>query len=414
MSIFGWSTKKILLASGYVESLFEGRVFTSDVLRGNQDAPDFIDLRPQQPEEVSKALQIMHISDLHFGAAHLDKVDHLKRTLHHLKPHLVVVSGDIVNTPIAKNFELAKDFLDYVSKYLSDRGGYMLICPGNHDRHGKPDLTAYMDGLGINRGPHDCKFIKFSDRVWVTAFVFNSTPCQSTKDESLPAPLAERLQEAFEQIIQVRGRIDPTQLDQAKRWRDWLTAQYQDAYRHSLKLAVLHHHPLPTSHAEYTEQFLMLLNGGQVLDCFTELDIDIVFHGHQHDPLIQALRRGSRDKQMLVLSAGTATKASATGEETQRVISKQTGFFNTIVSDATIEVEQFSYANAYTLEQKFIPTRRVVSPRAARRFLRHKLETRWVIDWPSTDVVVTERNTVLASQADDRQYRYWFGSTTHR
>jgi predicted MPP superfamily phosphohydrolase len=406
MKIFGvslrWSTKQALKISGYVEALIEARAFTPEMLRSAQDTPDVITIpRPVSDPE----LRIMHISDLHFGAQHLEKVDHLLRMVRQGKPHLIVATGDIVNTPSPQNFQDAKTFLDQLAA-MTD---CLLMCPGNHDRHGMIDLSGYMKGFQLARGPYDCKYIKFNDRFQVAAFVFNSTPAQTSGGS-----LTEELKSNLEQLIQVRGWIDPAQLAKVQTWRDSLLTTRRDEYRSALKIAILHHHPLPTSRSSYLEPFLTLLNSGQVLDVFTDLGIDIVFHGHQHDPLVQSLRRGPGNREMLVLGAGTATKSSTGGaEERRREVSSDTGFFRVNVGDQAIEVQQFAYANAHDLPFKYVPIRRIVQKRGSQRFLRHRVSTKWIIRAPSMDWLAEERYSVLATSADDDVFNYTIGSNTH-
>jgi predicted phosphodiesterase len=403
MDLLGWSTKRALQVSGFVEKFIEGRIYRSDLLRIPNQNPDVVDFSP--PLEGSE-LRIMHISDLHIGLDHPTKRDHVVRLIHQLKPHLIIVSGDIVNTPSAANLRRAKEFLDLLATHCR----MLLTCPGNHDRHGVVDLSDYMTGLDVLRGPYDCKFLELSDQFRVTAFLFNSTTAEVAAPDVDSRPLAESLKRSIEQMIQVRGWVDPVQLERMTAWRNHLLTTKHDAYRHSLKIAVLHHHPIPTSRSSYNEQFLILLNSGQVLDCFTDLGVDIVFHGHQHDPLIQSLRRGADDHEMVVLSAGTATKSSAQGEEENtKTVSRDSGLFLVTVGHDRLRVEEYNYANAFDLSYKFVPTRRLERERRRKRYLRYKVATKWVIQWPSMDLSVIDTHTLLASSDNVSSYEYGFG-----
>jgi len=403
MSLFKWSRKQAVRISEYLEAFIQGQLYTPEVLRGEQDTPDLISITPPVDEA---ELRIMHISDLHFGAAHFDKREHLLRSVRQLKPHLILVSGDIVDRPRPDYFRDAKEYLNQ----LADLSRYLLLCPGNHDRHGKVDLSEYMNRLLITRGPFDCKFIEFSDRFRLACFIFSSTPAEITESEQRPRAPFEELKQTIELLIQVRGWVDPAQLQKMRSWRDWLLENRHDAYRESLKIAALHHHPLPTSKSSYSQQFLILLNSGEVLDCLTDLEIDLAFHGHQHDPLIQGLRRGRSDKEMLVLSAGTATMSSKRGDEERgHSVSGDSGFFLVTVGDKNVRVEQYSYVNAFDLEYKFAQTRQLQRPRGKKRFLRYKVEMKWLIEWPSMDWSVIETHELVAAREGDAIYKYNFG-----
>lgn len=70
--------------------------------------------------------RVLHISDLHFGAADLAKAEALIRIADILRPDLVVVSGDLTQRARSSQFKLARAFLDRMPKP-------QLVVPGNHD-----------------------------------------------------------------------------------------------------------------------------------------------------------------------------------------------------------------------------------------------------------------------------------------
>ncbi len=69
---------------------------------------------------------IAHISDLHFGYNDLKLALALARTLNELKPHVLVVSGDLVEHATNAEFTAARNFLDSLPTP-------QIIVPGNHD-----------------------------------------------------------------------------------------------------------------------------------------------------------------------------------------------------------------------------------------------------------------------------------------
>ena len=85
-------------------------------------------------------IKIAHISDLHFGAGgYKDVSDSLAEHLrNHVKPDLVLVTGDLVDTPKVALFEEVHGWLENLNKNLGWVPGQpsrYLVCPGNHDRH---------------------------------------------------------------------------------------------------------------------------------------------------------------------------------------------------------------------------------------------------------------------------------------
>ena len=78
---------------------------------------------------------IAHLSDLHFGENEHEKVwDEVVRFINDdLRPHLILITGDIVNTPDPALFRRAKVELDRLRTRSKPEFRYR-VCPGNHDR----------------------------------------------------------------------------------------------------------------------------------------------------------------------------------------------------------------------------------------------------------------------------------------
>ncbi len=69
---------------------------------------------------------IVHLSDLHFGRVDEDLLEPLRLRVRALKPHLVVVSGDLTQRAKPWQFRAARAWLDTLP-------GPRLVVPGNHD-----------------------------------------------------------------------------------------------------------------------------------------------------------------------------------------------------------------------------------------------------------------------------------------
>ena len=89
-----------------------------------------------QPGEVAVA----HISDLHFGrSTRAEEVwpevaEFITSTV---RPELVIVTGDLVDSPNDKNYTDAKGALDSL-------GLPYLVCSGNHDRYKKGNKVSAL------------------------------------------------------------------------------------------------------------------------------------------------------------------------------------------------------------------------------------------------------------------------------
>lgn len=88
-------------------------------------------------------ITICHLSDIHFsttGNALLDKKENLCNAIleHAMKKDLIVfiVSGDIAQAGLSKEYEIALDFFIYLKEYLERRKELRVLfffVPGNHD-----------------------------------------------------------------------------------------------------------------------------------------------------------------------------------------------------------------------------------------------------------------------------------------
>jgi 3',5'-cyclic AMP phosphodiesterase CpdA len=69
---------------------------------------------------------IVHLSDLHFGRVDRALLEPLRRAIKDIRPHLVVISGDLTQRARARQFREARAFLDTLPHP-------QVVVPGNHD-----------------------------------------------------------------------------------------------------------------------------------------------------------------------------------------------------------------------------------------------------------------------------------------
>ncbi|MGE3465878.1 MAG: metallophosphoesterase [Pyrinomonadaceae bacterium] len=70
--------------------------------------------------------RILHLSDIHFGTQDDNVVALVVAAANELKPHVVVVSGDLTQRARSREFEAARAFLDKMPRP-------QIVVPGNHD-----------------------------------------------------------------------------------------------------------------------------------------------------------------------------------------------------------------------------------------------------------------------------------------
>lgn len=264
--------------------------------------------------------RILHLSDLHLGDDYfvrsllrgrlwLNKpdrplLDNLARTVRELKPHYVVVSGDIVNKCTAETFAVAATAL----KSLFTAAGVditqkVLIIPGNHDVTVLPERHEYFGR--VREFNHFLKHF------------FEAEDYRSRKERFT---LVDRdakicfvcLDSTLKQSVQAaEGMIGTPQLKWLEKKFERLRALHPDLDQF-VKIAVLHHHPHAIARAG-NDRFMQLLDAGEVIQTFQSIRANIVLHGHKHYPHVLEHRYqvagsegGDGAQHYTVIGAGTA------------------------------------------------------------------------------------------------------------
>ncbi len=222
--------------------------------------------------EAEKAVRIAHLSDLHFGGSKVNR-DAWTEVAEHLKyqvaPDLLLITGDIVDTPSKRNFATAIKALNAVEiPYY--------VCPGNHDIHWR--------GNKIPLKSHDTRFYKefaacfpmvpgVVDKWYgkeLNRWKLRLVACDSSAEArwSAKAFLSKRVRDQIENIrniVEVREAPEPP----------------------DLVIMLMHHHLLPVRHLESEHQSVRHLfdltastNPGRILETLATAHIDVVLHGH--------------------------------------------------------------------------------------------------------------------------------------
>jgi len=234
-------------------------------------------------------LTILHISDLHFGATDVIKYGAIRALIDKVRPDLLFITGDIVNYPRRKYFLEAAKFVEF----CRDKCQQVFVIPGNHDAmFGGVSLRGFRKYLGASEF---AEFVNVKGAgIGVAIFGFNST-CSP-----FPNPFMVH-----------SGKIDSSQLQWFKTQKQELIRQAGAfSYESALKFVLIHHHPLPTLLSQ-AERLVYLKNSGELLNTLAKEQIDIIFHGHQHDPCDFSINynQGGDEDLFMILSAGTAMKS---------------------------------------------------------------------------------------------------------
>ena len=203
---------------------------------------------------------IVQISDLHIGSQFLeDKFDLLVQEVNELNPDTIVVTGDLTNEGLMKEYQECKSLL---SKFNTKK---IIIMPGNHDYRN----TGYL------------LFKKF--------FPFES------------------VNELSDDVVLVTvgtARPDRNNGEVGYRQNIWLDRTMKK-YKNKIKIVAMHHHliAIPDTGSDQ----LTVVDAGDVLRTILDTHVDVVLCGHKHRPWAWNFRN------LTVVNAGTATSERVRG-----------------------------------------------------------------------------------------------------
>lgn len=278
---------------------------------------------------------ILHLSDLHMGRCFdRDLGDAVIAAAKEHAPDVIVVSGDLVNNPFPRSFRAAVGYL----RRLRDAcpKAKMVVVPGNHDLK----LFGSIPWLGT-RGNFEIYFGEFGLRDWaddgcplrrITVWKRKARLAKEAvvrlwkRIGALPSAATPTVRahtlagghvlvvnyDSNSVIWNARGKVRPGQLigtDAAVR------EQLPRLDPLALRIAVLHHHPLPIPYADKStltnqEHFLVLNNAGTFLREMAARDFDLVLHGHKHYSHFARINYQGQAQlrtEIGVLAAGSAT-----------------------------------------------------------------------------------------------------------
>ena len=203
---------------------------------------------------------IVQISDLHIGSQFLeDKFDLLVQEINELNPDTIVITGDLTNEGLMKEYQKCKLLL---SKFNTQK---IIIMPGNHDYRN----TGYL------------LFKKF--------FPFES------------------VNELSDDVVLVTvgtARPDRNNGEVGYRQNIWLDRTMKK-YKNKIKIVAMHHHliAIPDTGSDQ----LTVVDAGDVLRTILDTHVDVVLCGHKHRPWAWNFRN------LTVVNAGTATSERVRG-----------------------------------------------------------------------------------------------------
>ena len=246
-------------------------------------------------------IAIAHLSDLHFGSKDWENVWKLvAQFLVDDAPDLILVPGDLVDSPDSSSYKKAKEQLDNL------RVPYF-VCAGNHDRHAKGNKVGRLNPLNwFSRSNSSAQF----DGVFAGKILLPN------KAEELVIgkdPFTWKLgllgvDSSEDADCSARGYVPPLNfagISKATQRKDW-----------DLCIFLVHHHLFSIRRLEAKRQnskrdllnLTCMVNSGSLLESLSEARADLVLHGHEHEPnwaSYSSFTPGCGDVR--VIGAGSAT-----------------------------------------------------------------------------------------------------------
>lgn len=274
---------------------------------------------------LTKGRRLLWLSDLHFakgphrehhGFAYQQDEKPYRYNLHHeiervldhhgvlLDVEGVVVSGDLTWKADPEEFREAGIFLRELVELTGktgpeDQAARIAMCPGNHDlsysrepwrkdsaieaaapqaRRGYEQL--YGELFGISPNEYLCMGRRFllGGAIPVEVVCLNSSLLQQTP-----------------QVFAGHGFLGENQLRHAARAAGWSQAQDATLPR-AIRIVVVHHHLLPVIHQlepHGGNSYSTPLDAERLANWVVEHRVDLVLHGHMHEPFCVELHRGA-------------------------------------------------------------------------------------------------------------------------
>ncbi|WP_434728509.1 metallophosphoesterase family protein [Pseudomonas soli] len=284
------------------------------------------------------SVRIVHLSDLHFGMkGQTDVWESLSTYLRNeLKPQLILVTGDIVDTPSPDLYRVAAEKL----AQLQINGTQCFVCAGNHDRHEQGNaisglsrrfqgpagwIRSFFQKLAPhdNKNPFGVSNSSHTNALFDQAFANQGMLLQLLNPQSFISTSGRNkwrvrlvgLDSSSDARFFAQGHISPQVM---QKLRTVLSKSPSDHDQLDLVITLVHHHLLPVMRSENSGHDLesvlsgttVLNNAGSLLEALAHGEVDLVLHGHEHAR--HAARYSSLESKrgdVIVIGAGSATGA---------------------------------------------------------------------------------------------------------
>ena len=275
---------------------------------------------------------ILHLSDLHFSTHHhgfslendgiprsfgLHLIDDIRQEYDDV-PAAVIVSGDLTWQGEAGEFDLAYDFIRMLQSTFDLDSNHFVIIPGNHDiQWGKQDKPEYDRTKPVEKSKAEAEqnyrtFFKKCFGLPPTDFL--SMGRRYVLGNYISMDIVGLNSSRLEQRpFAGYGYVSLEQVQGAARDMGWKKQDHPTKYR----MLVLHHHVIPVASIEdisnYDKNYSLTLDAGQLIYEALTQKVDLVAHGHMHQPFVSSISRDAKkpdfspSQTLTVHGAGSAS-----------------------------------------------------------------------------------------------------------
>lgn len=284
--------------------------------------------------------KIIHLSDLHFGNNEANLLASLESSIADQKPNLIIISGDIVDSPCQQYFTTAEEFLSRLKKLVNEDN--LIIVLGNHDVRWR-GVIPWPFRLPERFKSRKHEHFNFCYKENLSLFLFNSN-ITIDRDNLLDSLKSLDFKLAAGRISFSAIKTFRETTDRLKKGNYSFEGRNisEHEYNRSFKIAVLHHHPLPIPYSG--TEIYSLTNAGVFLNELLEKGIDLVLHGHKHYKNLSYWMPYGKSK-LCVSSTGSALQSTDKEPFSYNVI--------TIYKDNIVEITSYETRHA---QRNFQPT----------------------------------------------------------
>jgi UDP-2,3-diacylglucosamine pyrophosphatase LpxH len=302
------------------------------------------------------------MSDLHYDGRNVDLLELVLEQMVELGPKYILITGDLVEGPgddLGRPVAMIREAISELEKIIGQKP-ILRVVPGNHD-------FFFLGAYGVRR-TRDF-MAEFSKQEMGNYFSADDRIAIATFDSNRILEPRGGLWRRFVQLLRpmTHGLIIERDLDDFSDWTRRLgRSKGKEDFTSSLKIALVHHHPMPTSYNFLPkladEAYMMLENAGVFMYRLVQEEFDLILHGHRHVPqFCRAIYYDEEyiEREITVLGCGSSAKST---DDKIRAVGRN---FNVIKVKGNGEVIATQYFKRGT--GSFIPNERVIKIRGPRK-----------------------------------------------